>query len=190
MSQQSWIPYAPINRFSTPHMHPRYFKNLFLSISNLSRALQISKPFHFTTSKYLSSQKTVRTTLPVRAGARRELSHHLTRCISGKRTQAWLMTFLSEGREQNFELPGLPNGPPTQATHATPRAVIRFDEDPLVNFLSHCFVGSTEACAHLSNGHIPWRKGPQCCQEEKVIWLRRLMLKWHPTLWSEMFFVI
>lgn len=154
MLQQSWTPYAPINRFSTPHIHPRYFKYL-LSISNLSRALQISKHFHFTTSKYLSSQRTERTTIPVGAGAGRELGHHLTRCISGKRTEAGLATFSSEGREQNFELPVLPNGPPTQGNHATPRAVIRFDEDPLVTFLSHCFVGSTEACAHLSNGHIP-----------------------------------
>lgn len=77
----------------------------------------------------------------------------------GKGPRQDLLTLLSkEEGEQSFKLPGLPNRKSTPGDHSTPLAVIHFDEDPLVNFLSRSFVGSTEDSDRLSNGGISRRE--------------------------------
>lgn len=78
----------------------------------------------------------------------------------GKGPRQDLLTLLSkEEEEQNFKLPVLPNRKSTPGnSHSTPLAVIHFDEDPLVNFLSHSFVGSTEDGDPLGNGGISHRE--------------------------------
>lgn len=77
----------------------------------------------------------------------------------GKGPRQDLLTLLSKEEEQNFNLPVLPNGKSTpENNHSTPLAVIHFDEDPLVNFLSRSFVGSTEDGDPLGNGGISHRE--------------------------------
>lgn len=106
----------------------------------------MSKHFHFTTSKHLLFLKDKENDPASGKGGGQ----------GGSRPSPDLgrTPHSPQQEEQTFTLPVLPNGPPTLGTdRSTPLAVIRFGEDPPVNVLSQCFVGSTET-GHLSNGPV------------------------------------
>lgn len=122
------------------------------------------------TSKYFCSQRRERTALPVR-----ELRGQGIIWQVGKGARQDLLPSSArrkENRTSNSQ--DCHKGRQHQGT-TTPQL--------LVNFMSHRFVGSTEGCDHVSDGSISCR-GLWLSQKKKVIWLRRLLLQWHPTLWA------